>query len=115
LHTLPATLKVPNNITICGEGDSSILFLDPSNGLRETMINEDAGLHDVVIRDLVIEGSNKADPGTDPNNSRSYRGGYSRGGIIFRSDGMSQMKNISFINLTVRNCTYNGVQITGAS
>jgi parallel beta-helix repeat protein len=114
IHTLPATLKIPSGITISGEGLGTVLFLNPSSGERDAMVNADNDLHDVTIRDLVIEGSNKTDPGTDPNSNRSYRGGYNRGGIIFRALNEGQMKNIKLINLTVQNCTYNGVFISGA-
>jgi hypothetical protein len=115
MHKFSATLKIPSNVTIAGEGDSTILFLDPASGNREAMINADVDLHDVTIRDLVIECNVRTDIPSDPNSSRSYRGGYNRGGIIFRglTDGM--MKNISLVNLTVRNATYNGVFISGAA
>lgn len=113
VHILPATLKIPSGITISGEGLGTILFLDPSFGQRDAMVNADDDLHDVTIRNLVIEGSNKTDPGTDPNSNSSYRGGYNRGGIIFRAMSEGQMKNINLINLTVQNCTYNGVFISG--
>lgn len=114
VYILPATLKIPSGITIVGEGLGTILFLDPSSGQRDAMVNANDDLHDVTIRNLVIEGSNKTDPGTDPNSNRSYRSGYNRGGIIFRSLNEGQMKNINLINLTVQNCTYNGVFISGA-
>jgi parallel beta-helix repeat protein len=113
IHTFKSTLKIPSGITLCGEGINTILFLDPVSGMRESLINAEDDLHDVTIRDLVIECAVKTDPGTDPNSSRSYRGGYNRGGILFRSDGVN-MKNINLINLTVQNCTYNGVFISGA-
>ncbi|KAA9041391.1 hypothetical protein FW778_05025 [Ginsengibacter hankyongi] len=113
IHILPATLKIPSGITISGEGLSTILFLDPSPGQRDAMVNAENDLHDVTIQNLVIEGSNKTDPGSDPNSSRSYRGGYNRGGIIFRALSEGQMKNIKLINITVQNCTYNGVFISG--
>jgi parallel beta-helix repeat protein len=72
-------------------------------------------LHDVTIRDLLIEGNVKTEVQSDPNSNRSYRGGYNRGGIVFRSNKEDQMKNIQLLNLTVQNCTYNGVFISGAS
>jgi hypothetical protein len=84
VHKFSATLKIPSNITIAGEGDSTILFLDPASGNREAMVNTDVDLHDVTIRDLVIECNTRTDIPADPNSSRSYRGGYNRGGIIFR-------------------------------
>jgi len=114
VHTLSATLKIPSGVTLMGEGDSTILFLDPASGQREAMINADTSLHDVTIRDLVIEGSNKTDPGTDPNSSRSSKGGYNRGGILFRGEREGQLQHINLIRLTIRNSTYSGVSISGA-
>jgi parallel beta-helix repeat protein len=114
IHKLPATLKMPSGVTLSGEGLGSILFLDPASDNRDAIVNANDNLHDITIRDLVIEGSNKTDPGTDPNGGRSYRGGYNRGGIIFRALNEGQMKNINFINLTVQNCTFNGVVVSGA-
>jgi parallel beta-helix repeat protein len=114
IHTFPHTLRIPAGITLCGEGEGTILFLDPASGEREAMINADNDLHDVTIRDLVIEGSNRTDPGTDPNSRRSYRGGYNRGGILFRSLKEGQMQHLHFVHVTIRNCTYSGLSISGA-
>ena len=52
--------------------------------------------------------------GTDPNSKRSYRGGYNRGGIMFLGKNEGALKNLTFKNLTIRNCTYDGIFITGA-
>ena len=114
LHRYSTTLKIPSGITIAGEGLETVLFLDSASTNREAMVNATDDLQNVTIRDLVIEGSNKLDHGRDPNNSRSYRGGYNRGGIIFRAQHEGQMKNLNFIHLTIRNCTYNGIFISGA-
>jgi len=115
IHTLPTTLKIPSGITLTGEGASTILFLDPASGERETMINAKPDLHDVTIRDLVIEASNKLDPGTDPNSSRSSKGGYNRGGILFRAEKEGQIAGVSLIDLTIRNSTWSGLSISGAT
>jgi len=115
IHTLPSTLKIPSNITLTGEGASTILFLDPSSGARETMINASPELHDVTIRDLVIEASNKTDPGTDPNSSRSSKGGYNRGGILFRAEREGQISRVNLIDLTIRNSTWSGLSISGGA
>src|SRR5205085_4829445 len=93
----------------------TIIFLDPASGERDALIASNENLHDVTIRDLVIEGSVKTDPGTDPNSSRSFKGGANRGGIIFKASTEGQMKNINLLNITVRNCTFNGVAISGAA
>lgn len=115
LHQLPATLKVPSGVTLSGEGLSTILFLDPASQVRDALVNATDDLHDVMICDLVVEGANDPDPGSDPNSRRSYRSNANRGGIIFLGQHEGQMKNITLKNITVRNCTYNGVFISGAN
>ena len=114
IHKFSETLKIPSGVTIKGEGLGTILFLDPNGSNRDAMVNANNEIKDITIRDLVIEGSNKTELGSDPNTNRSNKGGYNRGGIVFRSLNEGQMKNINFINLTVQNCTYNGVFISGA-
>ena len=116
IHKLPATLKLPSNITLAGEGIESIVFLDPTaEGMRDAMMNAANDLHDVTIRDLKIEGSNRMDVHSDPNSTRSYKGNYNRGGIILRALKEGQMKNITLHNVSLLNCTYNGLFISGAS
>ena len=115
IHKLPATLKMKSGVTLAGEGLKTILFLDPASGEREAVINADNNMHDVTIRDLVIECATKTETHSDPNSTRSYRGGYNRGGIMFRTLTEGQMKNINLVSLTVKNGTYNGVFINGAS
>jgi parallel beta-helix repeat protein len=114
VHTLPAPLKMPSGVTLAGEGIKTILFLNPGDN-RETIVNGADDMHDVTIRDLLIEGNTKTELPSDPNSSRSYRGGYNRGGILFRCNKAGNMKNISLENLTVQNCTYSGVFISGAA
>lgn len=114
VHLLPATLRLPSGVHIDGEGLASILFLDPASGMRDAMVNKEEDMHNVAIRNLVIEGANSVDPGTDPNSNRAFKGRYNRGGIIFRSSKEGGMQNILLENITVRNCTFNGVLISGA-
>ncbi len=114
LHKLPETLKIPSGVTLSGEGLVTVLILDPASGLRDAIVNASDDLHDVTICDLVLEGAPDPDPGSDPNSKRSYRGNYNRGGIMFLGKQEGAMKNINFRNLTVRNCTYDGIFITGA-
>jgi parallel beta-helix repeat protein len=112
IHTIPKTLEIPSGVTICGEGYGTILFLDNAGG-RDAMVNAVNDLKDLTIRNLVVECSNKTEIPSDPNSSRSYRGGYNRGGIVFRALQEGQMKNIKLINITVRNATRHGVFISG--
>ncbi len=114
LHKLPATLKIPSGITLSGEGLQTILMLDPASGLRDAIVNATDDMHDITICNLVLEGAPDPDPGSDPNSKRSYRGTYNRGGFLFYGKQEGSMKNITFRNLTVRNCTFNGLFITGA-
>ncbi|MEI7423301.1 MAG: right-handed parallel beta-helix repeat-containing protein [Prolixibacteraceae bacterium] len=115
IHKLPGTLKIPSGITLSGEGLSTVLLLDPASGLRDAIVNATEDLHDVTICDLVLEGSTTPEIPSDPNSNRSYRGGYNRGGIMFLGTREGALKNITFRNLTVRNCTYNGIFLTGAT
>jgi len=114
LHILPSTLRIPAGVTLSGEGLETVLLLDPGSGLRDAMVNASPNMSDVTIRDLVLEGAPDPDPGTDPNSRRSYRNAYNRGGIIFSGQREGQLRNIRLIHLTVQNCTYNGVFISGA-
>ncbi|HEY8971956.1 MAG TPA: alginate lyase family protein, partial [Puia sp.] len=114
IHTISATLKIPSGITLMGEGDATILFLDPASGQREAMVNADTSMHDVTIRNLVIECGTKTEVPSDPNSNRSFKGGYNRGGILFRGERAGQLSQINLIDVTVRNATYSGVSISGA-
>ena len=117
VHTLKESLKMESGITLAGRGKETILFL--STELRAaTVINADDEMHDVTIRDLLIEGATRTVTNDDPNHdrrSRAYMNAASRGGIMFSAQKEGQMKNIRFINLTVQNCTKNGVSIRGAN
>lgn len=115
LHKLPATLRIPGGLTLAGEGILTKLYLDPEAGMRDAMVNAQDDLSNITIRNLVIEGSVRPEPPNDPNSVRSYRNPGNRGGIIFRAQREGQMKNIELINVTVQNCTYNGVFISGAT
>ena len=68
LHTLPATLKLPSGVTIAGTGIDCELFLDPAKGMGEAaIVNAEPDMHDVVLRDFVIEGGDAPEASRDPN------------------------------------------------
>ena len=118
LHILPATLKLPSAVTIVGTGLDCELFLDPAKGVGEAAItNAEPDLHDVELRDFVIEGGQTPQASRDPNGDvQRRRLMYSpiRAGIIFQSEGKIVQRNLKFEHLTVRNCTGNAVELFGA-
>jgi hypothetical protein len=118
LHTLPATLKLPSGITIAGTGIDCELFLDPAKGKGEAAIaNSEPDMHDVVLRDFVIEGGDAPAASRDPNSDvgrRRLAHGPVRAGIVFQSDETAALRNLRFEHVTVRNCTYSAVELFGA-
>jgi parallel beta-helix repeat protein len=145
VHVLPAPLRVPSNVTLAGQGNATILILDPTfttNRAGATLVNDADDLHDVVLRDFVIEGAtavrstaNAAGSSydyvsgsgsgavtlrptrSDPNQDRRQRANQlspSRAGIVFSAQREGQMRNLRFEHVTVRNCTHDGVAIRGA-
>jgi hypothetical protein len=117
IHILSEPLRMESNITLAGEGKETILILNPNiNGM--TIVNATNNMHDVTIRDLLIEGATQAGIVFDPNEERrrrSYMNAPSRGGILFSADAKNQIKNIRLENLTIQNCTKNGISLKGVS
>jgi parallel beta-helix repeat protein len=118
LYTLPATLRLPSNITIAGTGLDCELFLDPgARGFEAAMTNAAPDLHDVTLRDLVIEGAQEPHAPRDPNSGvmhrRSVRGPI-RAGIVLLADAGTTIRNLRFEHITVRNCTSSAVELFGA-
>jgi len=117
VHTLRAPLKLYSGTFLSGMGKETILILSPEMR-TETIINGERNMHDVVIRDLLIEGATSFKLNEDPNSDRrgrSYMYTASREGIVFRSEMGDAVKNILFENVTVQNFTKNGVLIDGGS
>jgi hypothetical protein len=118
VHTLPATLKLPSGVTIAGTGIDCVVFLDPAKGEYEAaIVNAEPDLHDIVLRDFVIEGAGSAEQSKDPNSDvqrRRTQHGPIRAGILFLGEGKTAQRNLRFENLTVRSCTFSGVYIYGA-
>lgn len=116
LYTPPATLRLPSGVTIAGTGLDCEIFLDPKSGHEAAIVNADPDIHDVVIRDLVIEGGQEPEASRDPNSDVGHRRishGPIRAGIVLQSDGKAVMRNLRFEHVTVRNCTYSAVELFG--
>lgn len=116
LHTLPEALVIPSGTVLAGKGLATILHCKPD--VIRSIINTDDNLHDVTLRDFVLEGAVSPDYGTDPNSgrmSRALRLAPRRAGVIFLSRADGQMKNITFRNITVKNFTRHGIFVSGAA
>ncbi len=117
LHTLPATLRLHSGVTISGSGIDCELFLDPANTQYEAaIINAESDMHDVVLRDFVIEGAVTPQASKDPNGDvqrRRTQHGPIRAGILFLAEDKGVQCNIRFEHITVRNCIFSGVYIYG--
>ncbi len=117
LHRLPAPLQIPSGVTLAGQGFEATLWLDPMVA-APALVNAENDLHDVTLRDFVIEGATASSLPSDPNADRRRRArpdAPSRAGIQFVSEGPVGMKNVRFERLVVRNCTATGVRVEGAS
>lgn len=142
---LSAPLRIPSGITLAGQGLDTVLILDPqftSDRAGATIVNGDENLHNVTLRDFVIEGGTMFRTATnvspdytyvsgngnqavvlcplsrDPNQDRRQRSfsmAPSRAGIIFDAQYVGEMHDLHFEHLTVRNCTHDGVAIQGAA
>jgi parallel beta-helix repeat protein len=116
VHALKLPLQMPSGITLSGEGRGSVLML--SAGINGNIIvNGTNTMHNVIIRDLLLEGAASTGPEFDPNASRrlrSYMSAPARGGVLFSADSSNQIRNIRLEHLTVQNCTKSGVSIRGA-
>jgi Right handed beta helix region/Alginate lyase len=116
LHVLPATLRLPSGVTIAGTGLDCELFLDPKAGSEAALANGEPDLHDVVLRDFVIEGGQKPEASHDPNSDvqrRRLEYGPICAGIVFQGNGTTVMRQIRFEHITVRNCTSNAIEFFG--
>jgi hypothetical protein len=115
LHTLPATLMLPSGVTIVGTGIDCELFLDPTKtGYEAAIANAEPDMHNVVLRDFVIEGGETPEASRDPNSNvgkRRLMYGPIRAGIVFQG---TALRNLRLEHMTVRNCTSNAVKLFGA-
>lgn len=116
VHQLPAPLHLSSGVTLIGQGDATILWLDPKVS-GPAIESTGQALSDVTIRDLVIEGATTSRPHTDPNADRRTRSrprAPRRSGILFESSDASPSSKIRLEHVTVRNCTDTGVRIDSA-
>jgi hypothetical protein len=117
VHRLPAALRLESGLTLAGQGFDSILWLDP-RATGPAVINGEEGLHDVMLRDFVIEAATASSLPTDPNADRRRRARLDaprRGGIALASTAAGPMNNLRLERLVVRNGTADGVRIEGAA
>ncbi|MGN6510294.1 MAG: alginate lyase family protein [Chitinophaga sp.] len=117
VHILKSPLRMPGGVTLAGKGRASVLVLSPEQRTK-TIVNADTMMHDVTIRDLLIEGAVNPVPNNDPNadrRNRSYMSAPSREGILFLGEHTGQLRNIRLERLTVQNFTKNGVSVRGAA
>ncbi len=116
LHSLTATLRITSGVTLVGSGRDSILFLTPP-AQGPAITNADPDLHDVVLRNFLIEGGIEPHASRDPNQDARPRHSQlapSRGGISLVTDVNSKLKSLTLDHLTVKNCTESAVEIFGA-
>lgn len=116
IHTLPQTIKMPNNITVSGHGFETIVILDAKQ-TGAAFVNAADDFHNVTLRDFVIECDTSAEMPSDPNSGRrrrSYANAPARKGIDFSAQKTNQMQDIYLEHLTVQNATLDGVAIRGA-
>lgn len=117
IHVVKVPLRIPSGITLAGQGNESVLMLSPKvSGL--TLVNGENDMHDVTVRDLLVEGGLVTGAEFDPNAARMGRALISaprRGGILFSANKDNQMHNIRFEHVSVINCTKNGVSVRGAA
>ncbi len=110
-------MRLPSGVVLAGQGLGTILILEPK--LKgPAIVNATDDLHDITMRDMVIEGALTSRPGSDPNHDRrvrSYQNALSRAGIVLNGQQEGQMRHLRLEHLTVRNCTQSGVAIKGAA
>jgi hypothetical protein len=116
LHLVPSPLRVPSGVTITGRGRGTVISLSPK-AAGYCVIESGPALHDIVLRDFLLEGGVSYSPPTDPNEEKRQESTYhvaARGGIRLQGDRAGEFRNIRLEHLTVRNCTMAGVAIAGA-
>jgi hypothetical protein len=116
VHTLSAALLVPSGVTLAGQGVGTVVWMK-ADLKGPAILNADENLHDVTLRDFVLEGAGTTTLPSDPNSARRNRSrpnAPSRGGIQLRADVGKTLSNIRLEHVTVRNCTETGLDIENA-
>lgn len=116
VHEMDSALKMNSNVTLSGMGLASVVMLK-QHARSFTIVSGDPALHDVVLRDFVIEGATDTIRHADPNDERRkrlYMNAESRGGIRFSSDSSAEIRNIRLIHLSILDCTESGLSLSGA-
>ncbi len=116
VHTLSAALRVPSGVTLAGQGVGSVLWM-AAKLTGPAIVNADDDLHDVTLRDFVLEGATTSSLPSDPNSARRARSrptAPSRGGIRFIARNGKTLANLRLEHITVRNCTETGLIIESA-
>jgi hypothetical protein len=117
VHRLPAALRLASGLTLAGQGFETILWLDPG-ATGPAVISGEESLHDVTLRDFVIEAATASDLPSDPNSDRRRRArpdAPRRGGIALVAGAAGGMNNLRLERLVVRNGTADGVRIEEAA
>ena len=114
LHKFSETLRVSSGVTLSGEGIGTVLWLDPAARARDAIRAAAPESRDITICDLVIDGAARAFDHFDNQSHRSYRNRRNRGGILLHADRKDQARNLTFSHITIKNCTNNGLFVTGA-
>jgi len=109
-------LRLPSGVTVAGTGIDCELFRDPTKPGEAAIVNGDPDMHDVVLKDFLIEGGEAPATSRDPNSDvgrRRLAHGPIRAGIVFQGDGKTMMRNVRLEHITSRNCTSNAVELFG--
>jgi hypothetical protein len=117
VHTLQTALLLRSNITLVGAGRETVIHLDPA-ATGYCISTDTFPLRQVSLRNLLIEGASSAEWPSDPNSgvqARSTHGSASRGGIALRGNRRGDISHLIIDRVTVRNCTLNGVLLTGTN
>jgi hypothetical protein len=116
-HNADQPLRLPSKVTLAGTGRGTILSL-AAEASGYCIVAGAPDLHDVVLRDFIIEGSTTHQPPSDPNQDRRLRSTFqapARGGIQFSGERQNSMSEVRMQRLTIRNCTLSAVELEGIS